>query len=137
MPLESTVVEFRVRYAETDQMRVVYYSNYLVWCEVGRTEYLRQHYTSYAIVEASGVMLAVAEANIRYHSPARYDNLVRVTTTLTALRSRALTFEYLITDAESGTRFASARTVLVSLSSTGRVVPLPRAILAQLGDAPR
>lgn len=135
MPPEPTVAEFRVRYAETDQMGVVYHSNYLIWCEVGRTEYLRERYASYAVVERSGVTLAVAEANIRYHAPARYDDLIRVTTTLTELRSRALTFDYVVTHAEQGTRFASARTVLVSLSEAGRVVPLPADLFAQLGDA--
>jgi acyl-CoA thioester hydrolase len=137
MPPEPTVAEFRVRYAETDQMRVVYHSNYLVWCEIGRTEYLRQRYASYAVVERSGVTLAVAEANIRYHAPARYDDMIRVTTTLSEVRSRALTFDYLITEAERGTRFASARTVLVSLSESGRVVPLPPDFIAQLGDGAR
>lgn len=137
MPPEPTVAELRVRYAETDQMGVVYHSNYLVWCEIGRTEYLRHHYASYSVVEASGVTLAVAEANIRYHAPARYDDIVRVTTTLSEVRSRALTFDYLITHAERGTRFASASTVLVSLSASGRVVPLPADFLTQLGDAPR
>lgn len=135
MPPAPTVAEFRVRYAETDQMGVVYHSNYLIWCEIGRTEYLRHHYTSYAVVERAGVTLAVAEATIRYHAPARYDDMIRVTTTLTELRSRALTFDYVITHAEQGTRFASARTVLISLSDAGRVVPLPSDFLAELGDA--
>ena len=137
MPPEPTVSEFRVRYAETDQMGVVYHSNYLVWCEIGRTDYIREHYASYAVVEANGVTLAVAEANIRYHAPARYDDLVRVTTTLSELRSRALTFDYLITDVARGTRLASARTVLVSLGASGRVAPLPDEFLARLGDGQR
>ena len=137
MPPAPTVSEFRVRYAETDQMKVVYHSNYLVWCEIGRTDYLRERYASYAVVERSGVTLAVAEASIRYHAPARYDDLIRVTTTLSEVRSRALTFDYMITDAERGTRFATARTVLVSLSESGRVVPLPTDFVEQLGDGPR
>jgi acyl-CoA thioester hydrolase len=132
-----TVAEFRVRYAETDQMGVVYHSNYLVWCEIGRTEFLREHYASYSVVEASGVTLAVAEANIRYHAPARYDDMIRVTTTLSEVRSRALTFDYVVTHAELGTRFASARTVLVSLAPNGRVGPLPHDFLVRMGGAAR
>src|SRR5216117_3438237 len=98
-------VEFRVRYAETDQMGVVYHTNYLVWCEIGRTELIRAlSGVSYASLEAEGVGLAVAELSIRYHGAARYDNLIRVKTTLTDARSRSVTFEYLISNAETGER---------------------------------
>jgi acyl-CoA thioester hydrolase len=117
--------EFRVRYAETDRMRVVYHANYLVWCEVGRTEYIRTVGVSYAELEARGLMLAVADASIRYHAPARYDDVVRVETTLSEVRSRTVTFEYLITDAATGSRLVSARTTLVSLDGDGRTVAMP------------
>ena len=69
--------ELRVRYAETDRMGVVYYANYLVWCEVGRVELLRSLGRSYAALEAGGVGLAVSEARVRYLSPARFE--VRIT----------------------------------------------------------
>ena len=75
-------VEFRVRYAETDQMQVVYHSNYLIWCEIGRTEFIRALGTPYAELERQNVTLAVVEASLRFHSAARYDNLIRVTTTI-------------------------------------------------------
>ena len=117
--------EFRVRYAETDRMRVVYHANYLVWCEVGRTEYIRTVGVSYAELEARGLMLAVADASIRYHAPARYDDVVRVETTLSEVRSRTVTFEYLITDAATGSRLVSARPTLVSLDADGRTVAMP------------
>ena len=117
--------EFRVRYAETARMRVVYHANYLVWCEVGRTEYIRTVGVSYAELEARGLMLAVADASIRYHAPARYDDVVRVETTLSEVRSRTVTFEYLITDAATGSRLVSARTTLVSLDADGRTVAMP------------
>src|SRR5690606_37535262 len=60
-----TTVEFRVRYAETDQMGVVYHANYLVWCEIGRTDLIRKRHSSYAEVERAGVALAVSEASLR------------------------------------------------------------------------
>ncbi|MDZ7630965.1 MAG: thioesterase family protein [Gemmatimonadaceae bacterium] len=82
-PAPSCEVELRVRYAETDQMGVVYHSNYLIWCEVGRTELIRQYGHSYADIERLGVGLAVSDAALRFHAPARYDDLIRVTTTLT------------------------------------------------------
>ncbi|HYC52596.1 MAG TPA: thioesterase family protein [Gemmatimonadaceae bacterium] len=126
-------IDVRVRYAETDQMGVVYHTNYLVWCEIGRTELLRAMTgMSYAGLEQEGIRLAVSELSIRYHGAARYDNLIRVQTTLTESRSRSITFEYLITNAESGDRLASARTVLVSLDPVGRPATLPESLRRQL-----
>ena len=119
-------LELRVRYAESDQMGVVYHTNYLIWCEMGRTELIRSLTgRSYADMEREGIALAVSELSIRYHGAARYDNLIRVSTTIAEVRSRMVTFEYTISNAESGDRLASARTVLVSLDATGRPVTLP------------
>jgi acyl-CoA thioester hydrolase len=106
-------------------MGVVYHANYLVWCDIGRTEYLKALGANYAELEKSGTMLAVSEAQIRYHAPARYDDQVRVETTLRDVRSRALTFDYLITHAGTGARLATASTVLVSLDRAGRPIKLP------------
>ena len=117
--------ELRVRYAETDRMGVVYYANYLVWCEVGRVELLRALGRSYAALEGDGIGLAVSEARVRYLAPARFDDLVRVETTLTSIRSRALTFDYLISDEVSGTRIATAHTALVSIDGAGRLTAIP------------
>ena len=128
----SSRSEFRVRYSETDQMGVVYHTNYLVWCEIGRTDFIRASGLTYAELERRGVLLAVAEATIRYHAAARYDDVVRVDTTLTAVRSRAVTFDYLITNADTGERLSSARTVLVSLDRRGRPTTLPDDFRQQL-----
>jgi acyl-CoA thioester hydrolase len=129
--------EFRVRYSETDQMGVVYHTNYLVWCEIGRTDFIRTTGLTYAELERRGVLLAVAEANIRYHAAARYDDLIRVDTTLAAIRSRAVTFDYLITNGDTAERLASARTVLVSLDRRGRPVTLPDDFRGQLEQTRR
>ena len=118
-------IELRVRYAETDRMGVVYHANYLAWCEVGRTEYIRTLGVSYGELEAGGLLLAVSDASLRYHAPARYDDVVRVDTSIGELRSRSVTFEYLISNAASGTRLVSARTTLVSMAPGGRTVSLP------------
>ena len=120
------ISEFRVRYSETDQMGVVYHAEYLVWCEVGRTDFIRALGLPYSELERRGTALAVAEASIRYHATARYDDLIRVETRLVEVRSRAITFEYLIQRAASGDRLATARTLLVSLDSEGKPSPLPR-----------
>ena len=129
----AQTIDLRVRYAETDRMGVVYHANYLVWCEIGRTECIRARTgMSYADMERDGTMLAVAEATMRFHAPARYDDRIRVHTTLTQVRSRTVTFEYLVTNADTGDRLVSASTVLVSLDAGGRTVALPAAIRSLL-----
>lgn len=126
MPPRTSAVEFRVRYAETDRMGVVYHSHYLVWCEIGRTDHIRGTGITYRQMEESGITLAVAEATVRYKSPAHYDDMVRVETTLTDVGSRTITFEYVVSNADTGERLATARTVLVSLDRAHRVTALPR-----------
>lgn len=120
-------VDLRVRYSETDQMGVVYHANYLVWCEIGRTEYLREHGADYAALERSGTLLAVADASVRYHASARYGDVVRVVTTLRDVRSRMITFDYVIGHADTGARLATATTTLVSIDRGGRPAKLPEA----------
>jgi acyl-CoA thioester hydrolase len=126
-------IELRVRYAETDRMGVVYHANYLVWCEVGRTDFIRTTGMSYREMEEAGVGLAVADASLRFHAPARYDDLIRVETTLTDVRSRSVTFAYVV-KREDDTRLVSATTRLVSVDPNGRMTSLPpefRALLEQ------
>ena len=134
-PVPSCDVELRVRYAETDQMGVVYHANYLAWCEVGRTELIRQRGHSYAEIERLGVGLAVSDAALRFHAPARYDDLIRVTTSLTDMRSRSMTFEYVITNVERGTKLVTATTTLIGLDRDGRIARLPPVLRDTLGLA--
>jgi len=133
--LTAHSVEFRVRYAETDQMQVVYHSNYLIWCEIGRTEFIRALGTPYAELERQNVTLAVVEASLRFHAAARYDNLIRVTTTISDVRSRTLTFDYVITNAETGERFVTATTKLASLTRDSRLTKMPDSLLKVLQNA--
>ena len=130
--MPTTTTELRVRYAETDQMHVVYHANYLVWCEVGRTDFMRQHGMSYSAMEKDGIGLTVSDFSVRLHASARYDDLVRVATTLTDVRSRQVTFEYLLTNAETGARLATAKTALVSIDPNGRPIAMPAGIRASL-----
>lgn len=131
----SSDVEIRVRYAETDQMGVVYHSHYLVWCEIGRTDLIRRLGTPYAELERQGVMLAVVDASIRYHAAARYDDLVRVRTRLSGVRSRSITFDYTVELVESGRKLVTARTTLASLNGEGKLVALPAALRSLLENA--
>lgn len=114
-------------------MGVVYHSNYLIWCEVGRTELIRQYGRSYAEIEALGVGLAVSDAALRFLAPARYDDLVRVTTTLTEIRSRSLTFEYVISHVGRDAKLVTASTTLIGLDHAGRIARLPAELRQTLG----
>jgi acyl-CoA thioester hydrolase len=131
---ESTI-EFRVRYAETDQMGVVYHTNYLIWCEMGRTELMRQLGATYAELERQGVYLVVSRAQIRFRNSARYDDPVRVRTCLTRLRSRGVTFHYRVERSEGESVLAEAETDLVCVDSGGSPRKLPGSIEDLLGAA--
>lgn len=135
-----TASEVRVRYAETDQMGVAYHANYLVWCEVGRTDFIRSLGVTYAELERQGVLLAVADAHVRYHASARYDDLVRIETTLAAVRSRLVEFRYELLRVTApgdttGDRLATASTSLVSLSRDGGPTALPPSVRELLAGA--
>jgi acyl-CoA thioester hydrolase len=133
-PVTSEIV-FRVRYAETDQMKVVYHANYLVWCEMGRTDLISKLGTSYADVERQGIGLAVIDASLRYHAAAKYEETIRVRTTLVEARSRTVTFDYLIENADTGVKLVSARTVLASINENGKLVSMPDHLRKSLESA--
>jgi acyl-CoA thioester hydrolase len=126
--LESawTSTRFRVRYAETDQMGVVYYSNYLVWFEVGRTEFCRQRGFAYRdMEEQEGLYIIVAEARCRYKAPAHYDDEIEVRTYLRDVRKRVLVFGYEIYCTATDELLAEGETVHVITNRDGRPRPLP------------
>ena len=93
--MHKVETRLRVRYAETDQMGIVYYANYFVWMEVGRVAYCCDAGFDYRDMEREGgVMLTVTEAHCRYRSAARFDDEIRVETWLTEARSRTIRFAY-------------------------------------------
>ena len=130
--VSETVSELRVRYAETDQMGVVYHANYLVWCELGRTDFIRALGKSYAEHERDGVLLAVSDVTMRFHAAARYDDPIRVHTRLTTAGSRGLAFSYRILRADTDVLLVSATTALVSIDKSGRLAAMPRDVRAVL-----
>ena len=123
----ETVTRVRVRYAETDRMGVVYYANYLVWFEVGRTELLRTLGWSYREMEEAGFTLPVITASCTYHRPARYDDDLEIRTQGTLLSPIRLVFEYEILRDASGEiqRVVTGRTEHASLSPQGKPTRLP------------
>ena len=121
---------FRVRYAETDQMGVVYYANYLVWMEIGRVEYCRSAGIRYKDMEVNdGVLLAVAEATCRYLFPARYDEEIVVKTRVKQAGSRMVRFVYEMTEAESGRKLATGETAHIFCGRDLRPLKLPEKYL--------
>jgi acyl-CoA thioester hydrolase len=115
----------RVRYAETDQMGVVYYANYLIWMEVGRVEFCRAQGIRYRdMEEADGILLVVAEANCRYLAPARYDDEIRIVTTLAQSTPRLIRFDYELFNL-SGTQLAHGFTKHIFCGRDFRPTKLP------------
>ena len=105
----SSDTKFRVRYADTDKMGIVYYANYLTFMEVGRTEIIRQVWRPYAEFEAEGYVLPVLSAEVKYIGSARYDDLLTVRTHLKEFTKVKLYFEYEIF-LEDGTKIAVGNT---------------------------
>jgi acyl-CoA thioester hydrolase len=115
-------VQVRVRYAETDQMGVVYHSNYIVYFEIGRTEAMRQIGIAYAELERRGYMLAVIETHANHKGSARYDDLLTVRTWLRQVTKTRLRFEYHVLEDE--TLLATGYTVLAFLGRNNDMRPV-------------
>ena len=115
----------RVRYAETDQMGIVYYANYLVWFEVGRTDWLRESGWSYRDMEADGYSLPVIEARCTYQESARYDDEIDVRTTGALASPIRIQFLYEVVRAADGTTLATGMTMHAALDRNGRPRRLP------------
>lgn len=125
-PVDWTSTTFRVRYAETDQMGVVYYANYLVWFEIGRSEFCRQHGFEYRDMEREGgLCIIVAEASCRYKASAHYDDEIVVKTCLRGARKRVLIFGYEIYRQVDGLLLAQGETTHVIVNHEGRPCALP------------
>jgi len=119
-------VKIRVRYAETDQMGVVYHANYFVWFEVGRVEFLRELGFSYREMEQNdGCCIAVVDARCRYKAPARYDDEVLVRTHLRNVRESLVHFGYELVRVNDGTLLAEGETthIVVDLQMKVRAIP--------------
>ena len=121
----KSISHARVRYAETDKMGVVYYANYFVWFEIGRTDWLRETGATYRVMENEGLGLPVIEAHCDYRAGARYDDEVEIRT-VAALRSPVrLAFDYEVLRREDGALLASGYTVHAAVDRSGRPVRLP------------
>lgn len=120
---EATI---RVRYAETDQMGVVYYANFFVWFEVARVELMRQMGFSYKQMEIEDdSFVVVARANCTYKQPARFDDVLKIRTRVSESRRRTIAFEYEVFHDATGSVIATGETLHVICDSKGRSKSLP------------
>jgi len=119
-------VTIRVRYAETDQMGVVYHSNFLIWFEVGRVELMRSLGFDYKQMEIQDdTYLVVADVHCRYHHPARYDELLTVRTRILEAKTRTLKFGYELFRQSDQKLLANGHTIHVACSRAGQVKHFP------------
>jgi acyl-CoA thioester hydrolase len=118
----------RVRYAETDKMGVVYYANYLVWFEVGRTDLLRESGWNYRDMETDGFSLPVIEAQCAYRESAKYDDEIEVRTTGAMVSPVRVQFNYEIVRVADAATLATGTTVHATLDRNGRPCRLPERV---------
>jgi acyl-CoA thioester hydrolase len=118
----------RVRYAETDKMGVVYYANYLVWFEVGRTDLLRESGWNYAEMEKEGYALPVIEAHCTFRESAKYDDELEVRTTGSLLSPVRVQFTYEIVRAADAATLATGTTIHATIDRVGRPCRLPERV---------
>ncbi|MGE5581470.1 MAG: acyl-CoA thioesterase [Bacillota bacterium] len=117
----KSIISFRVRYQETDQMRVVHHSVYLIWFEAGRTEWLRQKGLSYREFEEKGLLLPVVESGVKYLNPARYDDLVEVETVYLKEPGATFRFEYTVRRLNDAKVLATGFTKHVCIDNSNKI----------------
>ena len=127
--------QFRVRYGETDQAGVVYYGNYLLYFEVGRTEHMRALGMPYAEVEARGYFLAIADAYCKYLGSAKYDDLVAVRTRIAKVSLTCVVFDYELANETTGELIATGRTTLACLDRGRKPTRMPEDLRELLESA--
>ena len=123
-----TSSSIRVRYSETDKMGVVYYANYLIWFEVGRTDWLRRTGWTYRGMEDDGIQLPVIEAHCEYRQGARYDDEVEVRTRANKLSHVRIRFDYDVVRQADQAVLATGYTVHATIDRQGRPVRMPERI---------
>jgi len=116
-------IDVRVRYAETDAMGVLHHANYFIYFEMGRTEMLRSSGGNYRQMEQEGVFMVVVKADCRYHRPARYDDVLKIRTSLTQVTGVRIEHEYHVF--REGELLAVGHTVLAVVDRTGKIMPVP------------
>jgi acyl-CoA thioester hydrolase len=131
----ESIVQFRVRYSETDQMGTFYNSRALEWFECGRTEFLRKVGLPYTVLESKGLYLPLIESHVEYLGRARYDDLLRLTTTIGFFGRARVKSEVGIVQAETLRPVARGYTIHVCTDAQGNVMRPPKWFSAALAKA--
>jgi len=131
--MKTNQTELRVYYADTDQGRIVYYSNYLNWFEIGRTELLRQYGYNHGDFEKKGVIAPVVEVKCNYKQPAKYNDIVIIKTTITNIGNRSIKFDYKIIRKSDNELLAEGYTVNVFVDTkTKKSTNIPKKFREEL-----
>ena len=131
--MNENTTEHRVRYADTDNGGVAYYARYLEWLEVGRTELLRKNGITYAVYEKKGQFAPVININLTYKSPARYDDLLVLKTSIREIGNSSIKFVYELTKKEDSSIIAYGETTNIFVHKNLRPIPVPKEIRDILG----
>ncbi|MDY6914040.1 MAG: thioesterase family protein [Planctomycetota bacterium] len=127
-PVQSCDLEIRVRYAEVDRMGVLHHSRYWEYFEMGRTELLRQNGAVYRELEARGVFFVVARCSARFSAPARYDDVLRLTSRVVKIGQAKINHAYelrRVNNSGEPELLATAETTLACVSGEGQIIPIP------------
>ena len=128
----SHKIETRVTYAETDAMGIAYYANYLRWFEMGRTELIRHLGIAYKELEDHGTYLPVSEVFCKYHSSARYDDVLIIETSVDLLKRASIQFSYRISRKNDSSLLVTGTTLHAFTDREGRIVKVPALLRAKL-----
>jgi len=119
------VIQDRVRFVETDLMGVVHHSNYFRWFEMGRVEYLRQAGVFLTDLLKEGIIFPIRDVSCQYRSPSRFDDLIRIETTMAELSPVKMVFGYRIVKVDGDVLLASGKTINLFTNSAGKIIRLP------------
>jgi acyl-CoA thioester hydrolase len=124
--MKQSQTRVRVRYAETDAMGIAHHSNYVVWFEMGRVDFMTELGLPYREVEKRGVLLVVSGIQVKYRRGAMFDDELLITTRLGGLKSRLVRFEYTIERLEDGLLVAEGSSEHIATDSSKRAIPIPQ-----------
>jgi len=123
--IDSCDVDIRVRYAEVDRAGALHHSRFWLYFEIGRTELLRRKNMTYRCCEEAGVFFVVVKCAARYFAPARYDDVLTLTTRMTQCRSARINHTYQLKRKSDGQLLATAETTLACVDREGKIIPIP------------
>jgi acyl-CoA thioester hydrolase len=123
-------IQIRVRYAETDRMGLLHHANYLVYFEQARTELLRTHHGAYKELEDKGYYLVIAKVEIKYKSPAHYDDVLTIRTTVT--RTTPVRIEHKYEVFRGGALICEAATTLACVDRDGKLQAMPEWLVSEM-----